>query len=60
MFTVSARQWKQTEVILLTDPSSKTQVEVIPSCGGILHSFAVLHQGSLLNVIEQYEDPRGF
>lgn len=60
MFTVTAKPWKGAEIILLTDLSSQTQVEVIPSCGGILHSFSVQHKETLLNVIEQYEDPEDF
>ena len=60
MFTVTARQWNETEIIQLTDHTSKTQVEVIPSCGGILHSFTVQHKQGMLNVIDQYEDPDDF
>ncbi|MFT3682429.1 MAG: aldose 1-epimerase [Ferruginibacter sp.] len=60
MFSVSARQWKETEIIQLTDLSSKTHVEILPSCGALLHSFTVAHKGGLFNVIDQYEDPADF
>ncbi|HMO61090.1 MAG TPA: aldose 1-epimerase [Ferruginibacter sp.] len=60
MFTVSTRQWKGTDMILLSDMSSKTHAEIIPSCGAILHAFSVAYKGGMLNVIEQHDSPDDF
>jgi aldose 1-epimerase len=44
----------------LKDQSSNTYVEIIPSCGGILHSFNIRQGQSFLNVIEQYDNAADF
>ena len=48
------------QVAVLTDPDSGTSAEIIPACGGILHSFNVFHQNDSLNVIDQYESKDDF
>lgn len=60
MFATSSIQEKGTEFIILIDLSTKTYAEIAPGWGGILHSFNVLQNGSLVNVIDQYEDTDDF
>ncbi|MEO6722846.1 MAG: aldose 1-epimerase [Ferruginibacter sp.] len=48
------------EKIILRDNISKTFVEILPACGGILHGFNVVHDGQWLNVIDHYDDPIDF
>ncbi|MES2850500.1 MAG: aldose 1-epimerase [Bacteroidota bacterium] len=44
------------EMIELRDKSTGTFVEIIPSCGGLLHSFNVDHNGGFVNVVDGYEN----
>src|SRR5687768_15864533 len=46
--------------IALKDESSGTFAEVIPSCGAILYSFTVIHQGNKLNAIDSYDSEEDF
>lgn len=48
------------KMIVLTDLSSNTYAEIVPHCGGILHSFNVMHNHSLLNVIDSYDSLEDF
>ncbi len=43
-------------MIELRDNSTGTFVEILPSCGGLLHSFNVDHKGSFVNVVDGYEN----
>lgn len=60
MFTVEANNENGFEKIILRDSISKTFVDIIPSCGAILHSFSVLHNNEYLNVIDHYESKKDF
>lgn len=60
MFSVTEKSENGFDKIVLTDERSKTTVEVIPACGGILHSFAVLHNGDMLNMIDNYASAEAF
>ena len=60
MFATEANNENGFDKIVLKDTLSKTFVEIIPSCGAILHSFTVLHNTSLLNVIDHYESAEDF
>ena len=40
------------ETIVLKDLESNGFAAIIPACGGILHSFNILHNGELVNVID--------
>ncbi|UEG50579.1 aldose 1-epimerase [Ferruginibacter lapsinanis] len=46
--------------IVLKDTISDTAVEVIPSCGAILHAFTIVHNGERMNVIDHYDDANDF
>lgn len=49
-----AQEW------VLADAVSKTEVTVLPGCGGILHSFIVQHNNAPLNVVESYDSDADF
>ena len=46
--------------IILRDNLRHTSVEIIPSCGAILHAFKILHKGNFVNVIDSYESAADF
>lgn len=46
--------------VILKDIATKTSVEIIPSCGAILHAFTVFNNGNPLNVIDGYESAIDF
>lgn len=60
MFATETASENGFKKIVLKDIISKTFVEVIPSCGAILHSFTVLHNNSAINVIDHYESAKDF
>lgn len=60
MFSVEQINNSGFDKVLLTDTLSGTIVEVIPSCGAILHSFAIIQNGEKLNVIDNYESSDDF
>lgn len=60
MFTTGKKIKDGFEVIELKDLTTKTYVEVIPSCGGILHSFNAWHNDSFVNVIDGYDSKEDF
>jgi len=60
MFAIEINNENGFEKVVLRDTVSKTFVEIIPSCGAILHSFSVLHDNEYLNVIDHYENRKDF
>jgi aldose 1-epimerase len=42
------------DIVALTDGNSGTQVEIIPAHSAMLHAFRIPHEGTLLNVIDNY------
>src|ERR1700712_4410798 len=60
MFVTEVNTENGFDKIVLKDITSKTFVDIIPSCGGILHSFNILHNDSFLNVIENYDSAADF
>ncbi len=60
MFERSAITENGMDKIVLRDVSSNTFVEIVPSCGAILHSFTVIHNNAPLNVIEHYDSKDDF
>jgi aldose 1-epimerase len=59
-FTVETKAEQGFTKLILKDTSNNTFVEIIPSCGAILHAFTVLHKNEWHNVIEQYESENDF
>lgn len=60
MFSITERSGEGFQKIILKDQESATYAELLPNCGGILHSFVVRHNGTAQNVIEQYDDELDF
>jgi aldose 1-epimerase len=60
MFAVETNTRDGFELVVLKDLSSNTYTEIIPACGGILHSFNVWHDSAFLNVIDHYENNDDF
>ncbi len=56
MFSISKKKEDGFDLMELKHEDTGTTVTVIPSCGAILHTFAVYLHGSLLNVIDHYKD----
>jgi aldose 1-epimerase len=48
------------EKIVLKDISANTSVEIIPSCGGILNAFHIVHNGKKMNIIDGYDSAEDF
>jgi aldose 1-epimerase len=60
MFYVKATNDTGFDKIVLEDKALTTAVEIIPSCGAILHAFTTLHNGAVVNVIDGYSDKDDF
>ena len=60
MFSIKEKKENGFDKILLIDEIAGTEVEVIPACGALLHSFAVLHDGALMNLVDHYSDANDF
>jgi len=54
MFSIHTFNRAGFEIIVLTDDSSGTQVEIIPAHSALLHAFKIPHDGELLNIIDSY------
>jgi hypothetical protein len=60
MFSVSTSNKSGFDLIVLTDTLSNSQVEISPSCGGILHGFFFYKTGRHYNVISSYNSKDDF
>ena len=60
MFSVSSNKDDGFEKILLVDTLAGSSAQVIPSCGAILHAFALQHNNKRLNVIDGYDNANDF
>ncbi len=60
MFATENKNSNGFETIVLTDLETNTFAEIVPACGGILHSFNIWHNGALVNVIDGYENKEDF
>jgi aldose 1-epimerase len=60
MFSISNIHKNGFSITVLKDSNSGTSVEIIPSCGGILHGFTLSHNGNFLNVIDHYNNKKDF
>lgn len=60
MFTVFNKVENGFDTIVLQDNSNQCRVKVLPSCGAILHAFAVLHKGKLLNIMDSHTSKKSF
>jgi aldose 1-epimerase len=60
MFTISNSSSNGFEKIHLTNNVTNTTATILPLCGATLHSFSVVHNNSLLNIIDHYESAEDF
>ena len=60
MFATENQTVNGFETIVLKDLVSNTFAAIVPSCGGILHSFNLWHNGAFVNVIDGYESKEDF
>ena len=54
MFSVTITSEADAIKAVLKDVDASTTVEILPSCGAILHAFTIQHNGRSLNVIDSY------
>jgi len=55
MFSIEQAKSNDFDKIILKDNNTGTSVEIIPSCGGILHAFTVVQNETPINVIDNYD-----
>lgn len=60
MFSLKNKIENGFDIMVLTDDDTGTSAEVIPGCGTILHSFAVMHNKKLLNIVDSYASKKEF
>jgi aldose 1-epimerase len=60
MFAIEVNKENGFDKIVLKDTLSKTFVDIIPSCGAILHAFTVFHNGAFINIIDHYDSKTDF
>jgi aldose 1-epimerase len=60
MFSINNKNEDGFNKIFLKDESSSTYAAIVPSCGAILHAFAVIKNGKQLNVIATYDSEKDF
>lgn len=60
MFSITEKKEDGFYKLVLTDELTKTQVEVIPACGAILHAFTITQNGIALNIIDNYSSSSDF
>jgi len=56
LFAIENKAEQGFNKVILKDNSNLTSVEIIPSCGAILHAFTVIHDNQPLNVVDNYDD----
>lgn len=56
MFSIQSIHKDGFELLELRNDATKTAVEIVPSCGAILHGFTVIHDGGPLNIVDRYEN----
>lgn len=60
MFATEIKTENGFDTVILRDTASKTSAAIIPSCGATLHSFTIVHDNSLINVIDHYDNAADF
>ena len=55
MFATEKKVKQGFELIELCDLSTGTFAEILPAHGALLHSFCIKHNGSFINVVDNYE-----
>ncbi len=60
MFSIRFSSRQEFDIVTLTDESSKTKVDIIPSCGALLHAFTVLQNEIEINVVSGHKNRQEF
>jgi aldose 1-epimerase len=60
MFSISNKSESEFDIVVLSDVAAGTRVEIIPSCGAILHCFEILHNYETINIIDSYISKKEF
>ncbi len=60
MFSIQKKEENGFKKVILTDESSKTFAEIVPSCGAMLHAFVADNKGQQVNVVESYSSAEDF
>lgn len=60
MFKTEESETNGFALVVLQDRTSGSSVEIIPSCGAILHGFSIPQQQGNLNVIDHYQSKQDF
>ncbi len=60
MFEATLKNDTDFNKVVLKDSTTNTTVEIIPACGGMLHAFTVINNGSAVNVIDGYDNETDF
>ncbi|MFT3748997.1 MAG: aldose 1-epimerase [Agriterribacter sp.] len=56
MFCLKEENKNEFDTIALIDSDAGTSVEIIPSCGAMLHAFTAKHNNDVINIIDSYTD----
>jgi aldose 1-epimerase len=60
MFEATLKNDTDFNKVVLKDSTTNTTVEILPSCGAMLHAFTVFNNGELINVIDGYDNEADF
>jgi len=60
LFSVIVTNDADFDKVILKDVTTNTSVEIIPSCGAILNAFKVFDNGSVINIIDGYDNANDF
>jgi aldose 1-epimerase len=60
LFSTATITDKYFDKVILKDEISNTTVEILPTCGAMLHAFTVFNNGELVNIIDGYNDEKDF
>ena len=60
MFSTKQYLSNNFDVVALIDEENNSIAEILPACGGILHSFGTNYNGKILNVVAQHHNLQDF
>lgn len=60
MFSVLTQKTNDFDQVVLQDELTGSKAVILPGCGGILHSFSIIQNGTAINIIEGYDSETDF
>lgn len=60
MFNIIQKKENGFNKIILSDKKGKCNAEILPECGAILNAFTIFKKGTIVNIIEGYENGEDF